>query len=205
MQEYKTNFWDERFSGNEYVYGTEPNHFFKEQLDKIDSAGKLLLPGEGEGRNAVYAAMNGWSVDAFDQSKVAKLKAENLAEMNKVSINYQVIDLGNFRTLPNYYDCAAIIFVHLPESIRNAFHKKLIDSIKPGGRLILELYSKNQLGKNSGGPQEITMLSSIEEIKNDFNELNIILLTEENIFLNEGEKHIGEASVIRFVGQKIIK
>jgi len=205
MQEYKTNFWDERFSGKEYVYGTEPNHFFKEQLDKIDSAGKLLLPGEGEGRNAVYAALNGWSVDAFDQSKVAKLKAEKLAELNKASINYQVIDLGEFRALPNYYDCAGIIFVHLPESIRTAFHKKVSDSIKPGGKLILELYSKNQLGKSSGGPQEITMLSSIEEIKSDFNELNIILLKEENVFLNEGEKHIGEASVIRFVGQKIIE
>ena len=205
MQEYKTNFWDERFSENEYVYGTEPNRFFKEQLDKIDSAGKLLLPGEGEGRNAVYAAMKGWSIDAFDQSKVAKLKAEKLAEINKVSINYQVIDLENFRTLPNYYDCAGIIFVHLPKLIRTSFHKTVSNSIKPGGKLILELYSKNQFGKSSGGPQNIDMLSSIEEIKNDFSELNISLLTEENIFLNEGEKHIGEASVIRFVGQKIIK
>ena len=199
-----TDFWNDRFSRTEYVYGTNPNAFFKTVIDLL-KPGRLLLPGEGEGRNAVYAALNGWSVDAFDQSKVAKLKAEKLAELKKVSINYQVIDLENFKALPNYYDCAAIIFVHLPVSIRTAFHKKVSDSIKPGGKLILELYSKNQLGKSSGGPQNIDMLSSIEEIKNDFNELKVILFSEENVFLNEGEKHIGEASVIHFVGQKIIE
>lgn len=204
MSLYNPGFWDEMFSGEEFIYGKEPNRFFKEQIDKISKRGKIILPGEGEGRNAVYAAINGWLVDAFDQSKVAKLKAEKLAELNKVSINYQVVDLGNFRPLPNYYDCAAIIFVHLPELIRTSFYKIVIDSIKPGGRLILELYSKNQLGKSSGGPKEISMLSAIEEIQNDFNELKVISLKEENVFLNEGEKHIGEASVIRLVGDKII-
>ena len=67
----------------EYVYGTEPNQFFKEQLQKIIPAGKLLLPGEGEGRNAVYAAKLGWMVDAFDQSSVARTKALNLAKEKK--------------------------------------------------------------------------------------------------------------------------
>ena len=46
------------------------------------------------------------------------------------------------------------------------------------------------------------MLSSLEEIENDFKQMKIILLKEENVFLEEGEKHSGEASVIRFVGMK---
>jgi len=204
MSDFKSKFWDERYSIEEYVYGTEPNQFFREQLQIINPVGKLLLPGEGEGRNAVYAAKLGWVVDAFDQSIIAKTKAEKLAAINKVKINYSNVDLGKFTAANKYYDCAAIIFVHLPPEIRSDFHRKIIQSIKPNGKIILELFSKNQLGKMSGGPQDLAMLSSIEEISNDFKELKPVILKEKNIYLEEGEKHSGEASVIRFVGEKVL-
>jgi len=204
MADYKSNFWDERYSSEEYVYGREPNQFFKEQIDKIAVPGKLLLPGEGEGRNAVYAARSGWQVDAFDQSKTAKEKALRLAEKYKVNINYSVTDLNNFSADTNNYKAAAVIFVHLPPVERVELHKKLISSLSKGGIIILELFSKNQLGKESGGPQDMAMLSSVEEIHEDFKKLKIILLEERNLYLNEGDKHSGEASVVRFVGLKLV-
>jgi len=204
MSDFKSKFWDERYSVEEYVYGTEPNQFFKEEINKISSPGLLLLPGEGEGRNAVCAASLGWKVDAFDQSTVAKLKAEKLARKYSVSINYSNVDLDKFNPQKNNYDCAAIIFIHLPPQVRTEFHKKVIDAIKPNGKIILELFSKNQFGKTSGGPQDLEMLTSVEEIKKDFKKLKTILLKEVNTDLAEGEKHSGEASVIRFVGEKVI-
>lgn len=204
MSEFKSKFWEERFSTEEYIYGTEPNLFFKEEINKISPPGLLLLPGEGEGRNAVYAANLGWKVDAFDQSTVAILKAEKLAKEKNVKINYSNVDLEVFTPHNNIYDCAALIFIHLPTQFRTTFHKKVIDATKPGAKIILELFSKNQFGKSSGGPQDLEMLSSVEEIKNDFQGLKTILLKEEKIDLAEGEKHSGEASVIRFVGEKVI-
>ena len=186
----------------EYVYGIEPNEFFKQQYRCIQP-GKLLLPGEGEGRNAVYAAKCGWLVDAFDQSINAQKKALRLAEKSKVNINYTIVDLNKFTPTTNYYNAAAIIFVHFDHLVREIFHKKIIDSLKPGGKLILESFSKNQLGKNSGGPQDLEMLYSLDDAMNDFKEMKTILLEEKNIFLNEGEKHSGDASVIRFVGEKV--
>ncbi|MBV6418947.1 MAG: hypothetical protein DAHOPDDO_00157 [Ignavibacteriaceae bacterium] len=203
MSDYNSNFWDERFSVEGYVYGTEPNKFFKEQLMKINPVGRLLLPAEGEGRNAVFAAKLGWKVDAFDQSKVARQKAMKLSKVNDVKIDYFITQLEDFIPHKNYYDCAAIIFVHVPTESRSIFYKKIIESLKPKGKIIIELFSKNQLGKNSGGPQDTNMLASVEDIRNDFNEIKIELLTEENIYLEEGEKHSGEASVIRLVGKKI--
>lgn len=203
MAEYKSNFWDDRYSSEEYVYGTEPNQFFKEQIDKIPVPGKLILPGEGEGRNAVYSARKGWYVDAFDQSKVAKEKALQLADNIGVSINCSVMDLNNFFPDKNYYNAAAIIFFHLPPIERTELHRKLISSLSKGGVLILELFSKNQLGKDSGGPQDLSMLSSVEEILNDFKDLKKILIEERNLYLNEGDKHKGDANVIRYVGEKL--
>lgn len=197
------NFWDERYSTNGYIYGTNPNVFFKEQIEKIKS-GRLLLLGEGEGRNAVYAAKLGWLVDAIDSSIVAREKAIQLAKLNNVEINYIISDVHTFSYPLNTYDAIGIIFLHINENKHETFilYQKLFDSLKPNGRIILELFSKNQLGKKSGGPQELEMLCSIEQIRKLFPQLKPEILREENIFLSEGNFHQGDASVIRYVGIK---
>jgi SAM-dependent methyltransferase len=201
MNKFGGEFWDERYSSIEFVYGTEPNIFFKDELDKIKT-GNILLLGEGEGRNAVYAAANGWNVDAVDFSTIAKEKAIKLAEENSVNINYEIADLSEYIPKSNYYDSAAIIFLHLNPKIRSAVHAKVVDSLKPGGTLILEVYDKEQLGKDSGGPQNIDMLYSKEELKDDFVNMNIIVFQKKIITLNESDQHKGEAAVLRLIAVK---
>jgi SAM-dependent methyltransferase len=193
------NFWDERYSIKEYVYGTLPNEFFKEQIDKL-KPGKILMVGEGEGRNAVYAARLGWQVDAIDSSSLAKEKAIRLAEQNHVYINYQVGDIFSYDFPEKVYDAVGIIFLHVKES--EILSRNVMDALKENGRIILELFSKNQLGKKSGGPQDLSMLCSIEQVQKNFSTLKHEILREENVLLSEGEFHQGEASVIRFVGMK---
>ncbi len=199
---FESEFWNQRFSGEEFTYGTEPNLFFKESIDKL-SLGKILLIGEGEGRNAVYAAKLGWKVDAVDFSATARDKALKLAAQNNVTINYQIENLGLFSTKKNYYDAVGIIFVHLEPEIRISVHQKLFESLKPGGRIIMEVFSKDQLGKTTGGPQDISMLYSLDDINKSFPNLKTILLKEETVYLSEGKHHSGEGSVVRFIGQKI--
>ena len=201
MNKFGGSFWDERYSDNNFVYGTEPNKFFKEQIDLL-KPGKILMLGEGEGRNGVYAAQKGWLVDAVDFSLKAKEKALKLAKEKSVEINYTVDNLGNYEPKKNFYDAAGLVFLHLNEKIRNDVHQKVISSLKPNGTLIIEVYSKEQLGRNSGGPQNAEMLYSIENIKETFVGLTTVLLTKEIIFLSESSFHSGEASVIRFVGKK---
>lgn len=84
-------FWNQRYDEPEYAYGTQPNLFFKDQLDQL-TPGKLLMPAEGEGRNAVYAAGKGWEVTAFDSSSSGQKKALRLAQEKKVTLNYLVAD-----------------------------------------------------------------------------------------------------------------
>ena len=38
------NFWDQRYSSFEYVYGKEPNVFFKSEIDKL-KPGKNINSG----------------------------------------------------------------------------------------------------------------------------------------------------------------
>lgn len=201
MNKFNYNFWDERYSTDDFIYGKVPNEFFRENLLKI-RPGKLFLPGDGEGRNAVFAAKQGWSVDAMDQSEVGKLKALKLASEFEVNINYSVCDISGYNFPENYYDAAAIIFIHLNAELRRKAHNKILRSLKINGVLILELFNKEQLDKDSGGPRNIDMLYSLDDIEKDFKSLKTILLENKTVQLNEGKKHSGEASVIRFVGIK---
>lgn len=200
-------FWNERFSSEDYIYGTEPNEFFKQQIDLLD-AGKLLLPGEGEGQNAVYAASKGWIVEAIDFSEVAENKALKLAESKSVKINYFISDLAEYNYPINKYDLVGLFFVHLSPSIRDLVHTKIIRSLKSGGKVILEAFNKNQINNDSGGPKDIQLLYDEKDILKSFSELfknstgEVLLLNNTTIELSEGDYHKGKADVIRFIGLK---
>lgn len=194
------NFWDERYSIEEYIYGLNPNEFFKIELKKL-KPGKILLPAEGEGRNAVFAAKNKWEVFAFDQSFEGKKKAEKLASANYVKINYS-IDTYESYSSELRFDCIALIYAHLDYISMIKYYNKLLQFLKPGGTLILEGFSEKQLKFNSGGPKSIDMLYSIVKLKAVFAELKIEYIEELEINLDEGKHHSGKASVIRLIAKK---
>lgn len=200
-----SEFWNERFSQTEYVYGKTPNAFFAEQLDQIKPVGKLLLPLEGEGRNAVFAAKQGWLVDAFDASIEGRKKAQVLAEQQNVNINYDITQAENYEAKNNTYDAVALIYSHLNQSIRTQFHHKIIKSLKAGGILIVEAFHPDQLLDNytSGGPKSLDMLYTPELLEQDFAGLDVLISRTEKIMLSEGEHHQGEAFVTRFVAKKL--
>ena len=128
--------WNDRYSSEEYYFGKEPNDFFKEEIDKLQP-GKALFIGDGEGRNSVYAAKIGWSVDSIDISDVGKNKAEKLASENKVKINYLLADALEFNYPVENYDLVAVIYFHVDENFREQIHNQFIDTLKSRGRLIL--------------------------------------------------------------------
>ena len=195
------DFWNKRYATKEYAYGIEPNQYYKEQLEKLNP-GKILFQAEGEGRNAVYAAKKGWEVFAFDPSVEGKRKAEKLASENGVNVDYQIADYENVYYTPLFFDCIVLIFAHSHPLKRTEIHQKLISFLKPGGTLILEGFSKNQISYNSGGPRDVNMLFSEEELQSDFASFSELSITETNYILNEGLFHQGTASVIRVFGIK---
>ncbi len=196
-----SEFWNERFAAEEYAYGTEPNMFFRQELNKL-IAGTILLPGEGEGRNAVFAAQNKWQVTAFDTSTEGKKKAEQLATARQVKIEYQLDSYDTIRLEPEAFDCVALIFTHMPLPQRQGFIQRLKAALKAGGTVILEGFSKSQIHNNSGGPRDIDLLFSKEELQADFAGFAKVNITEADVELDEGPFHKGKAHVIRLVAVK---
>lgn len=195
------NFWDEKFSSTPNLYGEKPNQYLETELKKLPP-GKILLPGEGEGRNALFAAGIDWKVTAIDQSQIAKKHALKKAHVLGLEIDYQTTDIRDFNFVPETYDVVALIYFHLPINIQTLIHQKLTGALKKGGRIIIEGFGKKQLNYNSGGPKDIQMLYNTNELKATFQE---IIWEEEFdgiLELDEGLGHKGPAHVVRLNGKK---
>lgn len=200
------DFWNRRYCQQEFAYGITPNLYLKEKLVGI-SAGKILFPADGEGRNSVFAAKLGWQTEAFDSSSEGKRKADLLAKDNGVSINYIVSDIENINYLDNTFDAIALIYTHFSSEQRRIYHRKLAANLKNGGMLILEVFSKAHLAyqklyPNVGGPKNIDLLYDLEELKTDFEGFDFFEQMETETTLSEGSCHVGKASVIRILARK---
>jgi SAM-dependent methyltransferase len=192
--------WNERYSAEEYIYGTEPNSFLMEHAGKL--AGPVLSLAEGEGRNAVYLASVGLDVLGVDSSEVGLAKARKLAESRGATIRTEVVDLASYEPAANAFGSVVSIFAHLPSEVRARLYPLVERSLKPGGVILLEAYSKEQIKRDAGGPKELDMLMSVADLENAFADVEVVLLREMEREVVEGTFHTGVASVVQFLGRK---
>lgn len=192
--------WEERYAASEYIYGTEPNVWFRQFIEQ-NKPGTLLMPADGEGRNSVFAAGHGWRVSAFDFSSKALEKATKLAADANVSVDYRTGDALTIEYPENSFDAAGIFFLHLPANARKQVIARTTRFLKPGGKLVLECFSKKHFG-NHGGPQSIDLLCDPEELRSDLSHLSIEVFEEVSYTINEGERHQGPAVAIRVLAVK---
>lgn len=192
--------WNERYAGEEYIYGTEPNDFLAEHAGKL--TGPVLSLAEGEGRNGVFLASRGLEVHGVDGSAVGLEKARKLAASRGVEIETEVADLAVFVPRANHYGAVVSISAHLPSAIRARLYPLVERCLVPGGILLLEAYSEAQLDRDTGGPKDLDLLMSVEKIERELPSLEPLLLRELEREVREGAYHTGVASVVQFLGKR---
>ena len=195
-------FWNARYRALEFAYGTEPNDWLAEKLAALPP-GRILLPMEGEGRNAVFAAERGWEVIAFDFCEEGRSKAMRLAASRGVEIDYRLCAVEDFPFPEGHFDAVAFIFGHLQPDIRQRIHRRAATSLRPGGHFILEAFHPRQLGRSSGGPKALELLYTEETISDDLADLETLELLSCSTELHEGPYHQGAAEVLRYLGRRI--
>ena len=197
-----SQFWDKNFLAPGYKYGTAPNAFLVDQAHRIPSNGVVLVPGDGEGRNSVWLARQGHSVTAMDASSVGLQKAQALATEQGVALQTVLGDLADWQPEVGRFDAVVLTYVHLPEAIRQAAHRRLAKALRPGGWLLLESFHPGQLSRSSGGPKDATMLYVPETLTSDFaGLLEQEMAWDGETFLSEGPGHQGLAHVTRWIGR----
>lgn len=198
---YDESFWNQRYAGEHFVYGTEPNAFLAEHSNLLTSP--VLSLSEGEGRNAVFLAALGLDVLGVDISSVGLEKARQLAQSRGVKIRTEVADLAVYEPPESHFGGVVSIFAHLPGAIRQRLYQLIARSLKPGGVIVLEAYAESQLSRDTGGPRDADMLMTVDKIRREFPTLEPIVLREAERSVIEGEGHTGMASVVQFVARNV--
>jgi SAM-dependent methyltransferase len=190
--------WDERYSAEEYAYGTNPNNFLEANVSSIPK-GKVLSLAEGEGRNAVFLAKQGYSVTAVDSSLVGLNKARRLVEENGVIVEFIHTDLAEYDLGENKWDGIVSIFCPLPSSIRKQLHKKVEAALKPNGVFLLEAYTPAQLKYDTGGGNSVDLMQSKESLSLELAGLKFKHLIELERDVVEGIYHTGIGAVVQAI------
>ncbi len=193
--------WDTRYSNPNFVYGTAPNDFLRQFAHRIPK-GRVLSLAEGEGRNAVYLASQGYTVTGVDSSAVGMEKAQRLAAERSVTLTTIVADLAQFPIEPNTWDGIVSIFCHLPSALRAEVHQRVVAGLHPGGCLLLEAYTPRQLAFKTGGPQNPDNTPDLESLKRELVGLRLEHAVELERDVIEGEGHSGRAAVVQVIAFK---
>ena len=193
--------WNQRYDRDEYVFGTEPNDFLRENAASIP-AGPVLCLAEGEGRNAVFLAGLGHAVTAVDQSDIGIAKAQRLAAARNVDIDAVVADLGQFRIEPGAWAGIVSIFFHVPAEFRAAVYRRAVAGLQPGGVFILEAYTPAQIGLDTGGPGDPALTPTLAQLRDELAGLDIEIGRELRREVLEGIGHTGWSEVVQVVAVK---
>jgi len=197
--------WDERYGGADYAYGFEPNGFLANQTAERVTDLAALVPGDGEGRNGVWLAAQGYAVDTLDLSEAGVAKAKRYAQTRGVTLNAVVADALAWDWPRAHYDLIALIYLHLVPESRKRLHALALAALKPGGRIVLEAFRPEQIERQRagarGGPRDAALLYTIDDLRADFAAAELETLEACEIDLREGELHVGPSALVRLVAR----
>lgn len=194
--------WDERFSQTEPVYGKQPNSYLRAHVVRLVAGSKILVPGDGYGRNGIWLARQGFRVHTVDLSPVGVQRAQQAARAAALAMTIEQADLTTWSWPVAEFDAAACIFLHLPPEVRLKVHRNVLGALKPGGIVIIEAFTPAQLQHSSGGPKQVELLCTAEILRHEFDGAETLELDESEIELDEGRLHRGPAAVVRGVFRK---
>lgn len=190
--------WDKKYDTDVFVYGKNPNDFLAKNYKRLPK-GRILCLAEGEGRNAVFLAKQGYQVTAVDNSQIGLNKALKLAKEQDVEVEIICTDLAEYDLGESYWDGIVSIFCHLPSKIRIALFDKVSKSLKSNGVFLLEGYTPKQLSYNTGGPASVDMMFSKNILQDELSTLKFLVLEEVEREIVEGEGHNGLGAVVQCI------
>jgi SAM-dependent methyltransferase len=194
--------WDERYSKDGWAFGVDPNGFLRQEAHQIP-LGRVLCLGEGEGRNAVFLAKEGFEVVGVDQSPVGMEKAQALAREEEVSIETVVSSIEEFDLQEGEWEGIVSIFFHLPPEARRRIHRAVVKGLKRKGVFILEAFTPKQFGRDTGGPPHADRMMTLEVLRGELEGLELVVARECERDVQEGRMHTGLASVVQVVGVRV--
>jgi len=170
--------WNDRFSGEGFLFGTEPADFLRREAMHLPDAARVLCVADGEGRNSVYLAGLGHDVTAFDAATVGVDKARALAAERDVSVDFQVSGVEDWDWSQQFDAVVAIFIQFAPAPMREALLRNIRQAVAPGGLLLLHGYAPRQVDYGTGGPPRRDNMYTEELLQAAFGDWDIVRLAD---------------------------
>lgn len=193
--------WDERFKDAAQPYGTEPSLFLKEQVGRFRPGGRVLVPGDGGGRNGIWLARQGFEVHVVDYSREGVSGALARARAAGVFLRAEQADVTTWNWPVSAYDAVVSVYLHISEAMRTVVHAKILRALKPGGLFLIEGFHRDQMAYASGGPRDPDMLFTEESVRQDVASATILELRRDLVELHESVLHQGTGVLIRLLAK----
>jgi len=194
--------WNDRYAGDDYLFGTEPSAFLLRVADLVPPRGTALAIADGEGRNSVWLAQTGLTVTAFDPAPNAVAKARTLAAARGVTVDFHIDDLEGWDRSRRFDVVAGIFIQFVGPADRTLLFERIAGALKPGGLLLLHGYAPRQVGYGTGGPPHEENLYTLDLLRDAFAEWEILKAEDFDAEVEEGKGHSGRSALIDFVARK---
>jgi SAM-dependent methyltransferase len=195
--------WNSRFAAAGYLFGIEPNAFLAANAGRIARGARVLCVADGEGRNGVWLAEQGFDVVSMDFSAVALAKSQALAQARGVKVTTVEADIHEWDWEADAFDAVVAIFIQFaPPDRRGRLLAGLTHTLRSGGLLLLEGYRPEQIAYGTGGPGEAGRLYTRELLEDAFADLSVLDIREYDSVIEEGAGHSGLSALIDLVGRK---
>lgn len=158
--------WDERYSGSELLWSSEPNRFLVTEAAGLAPARALDLAC-GEGRNAVWLAERDWQVTGVDFSTVGLEKARALAQARGVRAEWVAADLLEYRPEPAAFELVIVFYLQVPGPDRTPILGRAAAAVAPGGTFLLVAHDSANIERGHGGPQHPAVLYTAQDVLED--------------------------------------
>ena len=203
------NIWSQRYesAGEDYLFGTEPNRFLARRANLLQNGATALSIADGEGRNSVWLAEQGWRVTAVEIAPVAIEKARRLAAGRGVEVNFLLADMlapdWPPDELTEHFDWVVGIFIQFVNGAERERQFAVMKQLaRPGGRILLQGYTPKQLDYRTGGPSQVENLYTARFLRQAFSGWQIEELVEYEDDVAEGAAHKGRSALIGLVARK---
>ncbi len=191
--------WDERYAGEDYVFGTEPAAYLRRVAGLLPPGARVLMLAEGEGRNAVWLAGEGHDVTGIGQSAVGLAKAARLARARGVKVTFRQADVLAWDGSDGPWDAVVAVFVHFRSAEWAGLAGALGQGLRAGGVFMYHGYGPGQLAFGSGGPRDPDMLATATGVAAHFPGWQPLVARDHEDVLAEGTRHVGRSALVDLV------
>ncbi|MDP4585821.1 MAG: class I SAM-dependent methyltransferase [Microbacteriaceae bacterium] len=158
--------WNERYRDAESVWSLEPNQFVVEYLSEL-SMGSMVDIAGGEGRNALWFARRGWTVENSDFSDVAvekfRERASRAGVLDRcVGTVSSALESSACQTGP--VDLAVIAYLQLALADLAVAIAVASGALKPAGTFFGVWHERGNVGRGLGGPQIPELNPTVDEL-----------------------------------------